>query len=298
MIREPLLADYARLLAASAIWGATFLCIEIALDDFSPIAIAAYRTILAAVLLIIICFWRGQSISLEKRSIILLLCIGTLNTVVPFTLIGWGQKSIDSATASILLATSPFATLLLSHFMTADDRFSWHKLLGLVLGFCGVLVLFAKGLLEGGGTFSGMMAVVIAAFCYALAGILIRRLPEMPSMVVAAGTLCCGGIIMLPMVLWFSPPWNQSVQLETLAAVIFLAIGPTAIGYVLRAQIIKFNGAIFMSTVGYLIPLFAVFWGWVFIDTRPTLPMLVALVLILSGIAMGQNRFRQLFYYK
>lgn len=287
--------DYVRLFTAAAIWGATFLCNEIALADFSPIAITAYRIIFAAALLWIFCVWLGQTIALDRRTCALLGAIGVLNSVVPFTLIGWGQLSIDSSTTGILLASSPFATLLMSHFMTQDDRFEWNKLIGLMLGFSGVCVLLSKGFHAGVGTFTGMLAVVLAGCCYSLASVLIRRLGSMPSLALAAGTLLSAGLIMLPILLWLDPPWHQGYGANTISALLFLAIGPTAIGYVLRAQIVKLNGAVFMSNVGYLIPIFAVLWAWVFLSSQPSATMLVALGLILVGIAVGQNRFTAMF---
>lgn len=295
-LREPIFVDYVRLFSAAAIWGATFLCNEIALADFSPIAIAAYRIMLAALLVLMICYWRGQYVPYERKALALMAGIGVLNSVVPFMLIGWGQLSIDSSTTGILLASSPFATLLLSHFMTQDDRFAWNKLLGLCLGFLGVCVLLGKGLQQGSGSFTGMLAVVAAGCCYALSSILIRKLGSVPSLALAAGTLFWGGVVMLPILLWLDPPWQQGYRSSTLLAVLFLAVGPTAIGYVLRAQIVKLNGAVFMSNVGYLIPLFAVFWGWLFLSNQPTRAMMLALCLILAGIALGQNRFRKLIW--
>ncbi|MFK8082966.1 MAG: DMT family transporter [Granulosicoccus sp.] len=297
-LREPRLADYVRLFSAAAIWGATFLCNEVALADFSPVAITAYRILLAALLLLIICYWRGQRFAFERRTIGFFALIGTLNSVVPFILIGWGQLSIDSSTTAILLASSPFAALLLSHFMTQDDRFAWNKLFGLVLGFIGVCVLLGKGLQQGSGTFTGMLAVVLAGCCYALSSILIRRLGSVPSLVLAAGTLVCAGLVMVPVLLIRDAPWEQAYRPATLGALAFLAIGPTAIGYVLRAQIVKLNGAVFMSNVGYLIPMFAVLWAWLFLGNRPSSTMLVALCLILFGIALGQNRVKKKFWSK
>lgn len=292
-LREPVLVDYLRLGSAAAIWGSTFLCNEIALLDFSPAAIAAYRIILAALLLLGFCYGIGQRIPTDPTTVGLLVGIGVLNTVVPFTLIGWGQLSVDSSTTGILLASSPFATLLLSHFMTQDDRFAWNKLLGLVLGFIGVCLLLSQGLKQGSGSFTAMLAIILAGCCYSLSSILIRRLGSVPSLALAAGTLLPSGVVMLFVVLWFDPVWQQAYRPASIGALVFLAIGPTAIGYVLRAQIVKLNGAVFMSNVGYLIPLFAVFWGWLFLSNQPTLTMLLALVFILGGVATGQNKFTQ-----
>ncbi|MFK7854254.1 MAG: DMT family transporter [Granulosicoccus sp.] len=289
-LRKPILMDYIRLLVASAIWGSSFLAIELALADFPPVAIASYRIIFAALLLLVICGWKGLGTTLDATKLTLFVAIGLLNSVVPFSLIGWGQLRIDSATTAILLTSSPFVTLLLSHFMTQDDRFAWNKLAGLVMGFGGVLVLLGQGINQGGGSFSGMLAVIVAAACYSLSSILIRRLGAMSSLVLVTGSLLAAALVMIPILLLFYPPWQQSYQSYSLAALAYLALGPTAIAYVLRAQIVQFNGAVFMSNVGYLIPLFAVLWGWLLLDQIPSTSMWVALAMVLTGIALGQRR--------
>lgn len=288
-LRKPVLTDYVRLLSVSAIWGATFLLNAVALVDFAPVAIAGYRIILAALVLCAVCLWRQVGVRLTSHTALLLLAIGLLNSVVPFSLIGWGQLHVDSATTAILLASSPFSTLLLSHFMTRDDRFSWSKLIGLIVGFVGVLVLLSQGLRQGSESFSGMVLIVLAACCYSLSSLLIRRLGAMPSLFLVATSLASGALILLPVLIWWYPPWQQTFSASSAGAMLSLAIGPTAIAYVLRAQIVQLNGAVFMSNVGYLIPLFAVGWGWLFLGQQPSLVMIVALVLILVGIAVGQK---------
>ena len=292
-LRKPLLRDHLRLLTAAAIWGSTFLLNAVALGDFTPVAIATYRVLLAAVVICLICKSMKLPIILDRRSVMLLAAIGLLNSAVPFTLIGWGQLRIDSATTAILLASSPFFTLLFSHFMTRDDRFTWPKLMGLILGFLGVVVLLGQGISQGSGGFAGMLAVVAAGSCYSMSSLLIRRLKGMPTLLLVAGSLVAACVVMVPILLVTSPPWEQSWHLDTAGALAVLAIGPTAIAYVLRAQIVQINGAVFMSNVGYLIPLFAVFWGWLFLSEKPSIVMWVALGLILAGIAMGQRRTRK-----
>lgn len=288
-LRKPLIQDHIRLLSAAAIWGSSFLLNEVALADFAPMAIATYRIVVAAVLLCLICRWMGLGVGLSRRDLALLVAIGLLNSAVPFTLIGWGQLRIDSATTAILLASSPFATLLLSHFMTRDDRFSWPKFMGLMLGFAGVIVLLGQGFSQGGGSVSGMLAVVMAGCCYSMSSLLIRRLTGMPILLLVAGTLVAGCVVMVPLLLVLHPPWHQDWHMNTLSALLVLALGPTAIAYVLRAQIVQINGAVYMSNVGYLIPLFAMLWGWLFLSQQPTLAMWIALTLILAGIAVGQR---------
>lgn len=289
-MRKPLLRDHLRLLTAAALWGSSFLLNAVALADFTPVAIATYRIVLAAVVICLVCRSMKLPVILDRRAVLLLAAIGMLNSAVPFTLIGWGQLRIDSATTAILLASSPFFTLLFSHYMTHDDRFSWPKLIGLILGFLGVVVLLGQGLAQGDGGLSGMLAVVMAGCCYSLSSLLIRRLKGMPTLLLVAGTLVAGCVIMVPILLLSSPPWEQRWHADTAAALAVLALGPTAIAYVLRAQIVQINGAVYMSNVGYLIPLFAVLWGWLFLSQEPTIVMWVALSLILAGIAIGQRR--------
>ena len=289
-LRKAGIGDYLLLLSAAGMWGGTFLLNEIALDDFSPVAIAAYRISLAAIILSLICVWKGLLPKFDGRTFGLLTLISLLNSVVPFSLIGWGQLRIDSATTGILLASSPFFSLLLSHYMTHDDRFSWNKFVGLVFGFFGVVCLLWQGLLIGGGSLMAMFAVVIAAACYSLSAVLIRRLGPMPSLLLVASSLAIASLVLLPILIWWYPPWQQEYSGVTLSAVLFLAIGPTATAYVLRVKIVQNTGAVFMSNVGYLIPLFAVFWGWLFLSQTPTIVMWVSLILIFIGIGLGQRK--------
>lgn len=256
-------------------------------------AITAYRIIGAALILLVICRWFGWSLSLNRGDWWLVAGIGVLNSVVPFMLIGWGQLTVDSSTTGILLATSPFATLVMSHFLTRDDRFTWNKIIGLALGFSGVFVLLGQGLKVDDGPVSGMLLIMLAACCYALSSVLIRRLRRVSSVALATNTLLVSAIIVLPLLFALNPPWQQTYHSSSLVAIVYLAVGPTALGYMLRTQIVKNNGAVFMSNVGYLIPLFAVFWGWLLLGDIPTPNMFLALSLILTGIAVGQNKLKK-----
>jgi len=289
-LRTPNARDFARLLFLSAIWGSSFICIEIALADFAPLAIASWRVILASIIVLLLCWVKGYRLPIDKRTFGILAVIGLLNSAVPFYLIGWGQQSVDSATTALLLSTSPFAALLLNHFLTSDDSISANRLLGCVVGFFGVALLFIQEIvLEGNGIF-GMLAIMLATICYCLSALLIRKLGSLPSLVVVGGSLLVAMLMLLPMLLWFHPPWKQVYSTGSLSAVLFLSIGPTAIAYVLRTQIVQANGAVFMSTVGYLIPLFAVVWAWLFLSQTPEFLALVAMFLVFIGIYLGQRK--------
>jgi len=288
-IRDPNPFDYGRLMLVSAIWGASFICIEIALADFSPFAIATWRLFIASLIILFVCYQKGLRIPRDGRSLILLGAIGFLNGTVPFTLIGWGQQTVDPATTALLLATSPFVALLLNHFMTTDDRFTLNRLVGLTVGFIGVSLLFVQEIVFEGNGLTGMLAIMVASACYTLSAILIRRLQGVPGLVIVAGSTLISSLPMLPFLLWWYPPWEQQTSFSSLTALLFLAIGPTAIAYVLRTQIVQINGAVFMSTVGYLIPLFAVLWSWLFFAETPTIIMGTAMIFVFTGIFLGRK---------
>ena len=288
-LRAPTAPDLARLLLASALWGSAFLCNALALEDFAPLAIAAWRVALAALVVGVACRLAGHRVPTDRRSLVLLLAIGTLNSVVPFTLIAWGQTSVDPATTAVLIAASPFATLAFSHLMTEDDRFTRTKLGGLSVGFAGVVLLVAADAAGAGGSLAGLLAIVVAACCYALSALLIRKLGDVPSLAIVAGQLAAGSAVLLPLVLVLHPPGAQGVSASSLGAIVVLGLGPTAWAYVLRTRIVQANGAVFMSNAGFLIPAFGAFWAWLFLGTLPGAATWAAMALIFAGLAIGRR---------
>ena len=288
-LRAPTAADVARLLGASALWGAAFLCNAIALEDFAPVAIAAWRVALAALAVALLCRAAGHRVPTDRRSLALLLAIGTLNGAVPFTLIGWGQESVDPATTAVLVAVSPFATLALSHLLTADERFTGAKLAGLAVGFAGVVLLVGIDAAGAGGSLAGMGAILVAACCYALSALLIRRLGDVPSLAIVAGQLVAASLVLVPVTLVLHPPGEQAASATSLGAIAVLAAGPTALAYVLRTRIVQDVGAVFMSNAGFLIPLFSALWAWLFLDALPGPATWAAMALIFAGLALGRR---------
>ena len=290
VIRPPTALDVARLLLVSALWGTSFLCISIALADFSPLAIAAWRVMLATIAVLIICTLRKVKLPGDRVTWLLFSGIGLMNSALPFTLIGWGQQSVDSATTAILIATTPFTTLLMSHWMTGDDKITRYKFLGLLLGFAGVLILLGHDAAVNPGSTLGMVVILFAACCYSLSSLLIRKLSHLPTFAIVGGSLISSCFVLIPALIWLHPPWQQSASNSAWIAVLFLAAGPTAAAYLLRAEIVKLNGAVFMSNAGFLIPLFAVLWAWLLLDEWPAPATWAAMVLILIGIGVGRYR--------
>jgi len=288
-IRKPILTDYLSLLLVGSLWGASFICNDIALEYFSPIAIACWRILIATLILWLISLQQNVRVPTDIKTLGLLSAIGMLNSIVPFSLIAWGQQTINSGLAGLLFAASPFMTLFFSHVLTRDDRFQTHRLYGLLIGFSGVALLFVRELVVSGNSVNGMLAILAASCCYALAGVLIRRVGHLHSLVIVLGSLLIVSSVLLPILLIWFPPWQQAASLHSLLALLFLSVGSTALAYVVRARIVRTNGAVFMSTVGYLIPLFALFWAWVFLAETPTTTMLISIVLVFIGLYISQR---------
>ncbi len=290
-IRQPTTIDTARLFALGAIWGSAFLCIEIALTGFAPLTLAAGRIALAAVALAVAVRLAGQHLPFHPRTLGLLTVIGFFNTALPFVLISWGQQHIDSAMAAILMAIGPFVALILSHLFTGDDRLTLPKIAGMLLGFAGVAVLVGIDAIAGAkATVLGQLSVMGAAACYALSGVLTRRVAHVPPLANAATVLLTATVYMVPLALLVDRPWLSMPGGPALMALAFLGLFPTGLAYLLRFQIITAVGATFMSQVSYLVPLFAVLWGWLFLAEIPSAGGWAALGLILLGINISRLR--------
>jgi drug/metabolite transporter (DMT)-like permease len=289
-IRHPTTTDTGKLFLLGAIWGSAFLCIDIAVADFPPITIAATRVLIAAIVLGTLSRLAGQNRPRDPRTLLLLLFIGFLNSALPFVLISWGQQYIPGGQSAVLMATGPIVALLLSHYMTADDRFSIDKAGGIVLGFSGVIVLVGADVLGGHQRpVFGQLAVMSAAACYAISAVITRHVAHVPPLMNSAIVLGTAALYMVPLALAVDHPWELQPSYAASLTLLFLGLVPTALAYLLRFQIVQFVGATFMSQVSYLVPLFAVFWGWLFLDQVPLRRSWVALALILTGVYISRR---------
>ena len=288
-IRPATARDAIKLVALGAIWGSAFMCIEVALLSFGPLAIAAFRVVLAAALLLGFAFAAGLRLPHAPRDWGLLTLVGLFGAGLPFLLISWGQQHIEAGMAAILMGLGPFAALLLNHVFTSDDRLTWQKLTGVRLGFAGMAMLVGlEGLLGGRTTLIGQLAVLAASFCYSLSALLTRKLSHLDSRVSAGAVLLTASLYLVPAALLLDPPWQTGPGGDALAALVFLGVVSSGVAYLLRFQLIKDTGAIYMSQVSYLVPVFGVFWAWVFLGELPSEAAWVALALVLLGINVSR----------
>jgi drug/metabolite transporter (DMT)-like permease len=287
------------LLILGLIWGASFLFIKVAVATIPPLSVAFGRTALAAVLLYLVLRSRGLTMPGWGPVWGTFLLMGFFNGAVPYTLITWAEIHIDSGLAAILNALMPLFTVLLAHVFTGDERLTWTKVVGIVLGFLGVLTLIGPAVLKGlGKDVVAQLAVMAAALCYAIAIIYGRRLKEVTPLVSATGQLFCAAFLTLPMSLLFDAPWALAPSFISLGALTCLSLLGTALAYLLYYYLLPRIGSTNLSLVTYLIPITGVFWGALLLGERLHWSAFLALGLILAGISGVNNRLPKLRFAK
>jgi len=259
------LVDWCRLLFLSLLWGASFFYVAIALKELPPFTIVLLRVAIAALTLHIVLRLVGVRFPWDGKSWRAFFGMGLLNNAIPFCLIVWGQTHVASGLASILNATTPFFTVIVAHFLTADDRLSRNRLMGVLIGLIGVVVLIGPQALSGlGKDVAGQLAIVGAAISYAFAGVFGRRFRRMgiPPMVTATGQVTASSLLLLPVVLLVDRPWHLAMPgTDVWLAILGTALLSTALAYIVYFRLLASAGAVNLLLVTFLIPPSAIVLG-------------------------------------
>lgn len=257
--------DWGSLLVLSILWGCSFFFIELAIVELPPLTIVLVRVALAAVILWLIVLSMGLTV---PRSITIwrsFAVMGLINNLLPFSLIVWGQIHITSGLASILNATTPIFTVLVAGVMLHDEKVTVNKLIGVVLGFLGTVVMIGPAALSGMDSHVlAQLAILAAAVLYAFATVFGRRFRKMgvSPMVAAAGQVTASTIFLLPVVLIVEAPQIEVFpSLSVVSALVALAVLSTALAYVLYFRILASAGATNVLLVAFLIPITAILLG-------------------------------------
>lgn len=265
----------------ASLWGASYLFIKIGLEDFSPAMVVFLRTLLAAVVLAPLALRRGALRGLRPLLWPIVL-LAAIQVAVPFLLISWGQEEISSSLAGILVASAPILTALLAVFIARDERPSAFGGVGIGIGIVGVALLLGVDVGGDSAALVGGLAVVVASLGYALGGFYLKaRFREAQPIGMVAATMLASAVLVLPLALASFPA--DGPGLGSMAAMAALGAGGTGIAFVIYYTLIGSVGPVKTSIVAYIAPVFAVFYGVVFLDEAFTLGTLVGMALILSG---------------
>ena len=279
----------------SAIWGSAFIAIKVSLNYFSPVSVASYRLIVASIFLLIFYIIGKYKSSLNRTDLIMLLFVGVVGNFLPFYLISWSEQHIQSSTAGILMGVGPILTLILSHFFTKDDRFTYSKLISISIGFIGVLFIFEIDTLFNFGTANSLQLfskflIIIAALGYMISNIVAyNTLKHIDSFSITFFATLFGAMVSVPFLIYSETIQPSYINFSALLPILYLGIFPTALAFQLRYHITKTSGPVFLSYVAYLIPIFALIWGFVLLSEEIYLNSIIGITLILFGVYIGKK---------
>ncbi|MDH5632134.1 MAG: DMT family transporter [Gammaproteobacteria bacterium] len=275
-------------LLLAALWGASFLFIRIAAPEFGPIAMLELRVIIASLFLYGLLMVKGKQAAMWNN-IRPLFVVGMLNSAIPFALFGYAMLVLSAGFGSIINATTPMFAALVAFFWL-KDRLTYAGVLGLVIGFIGVIVLvWGKGGLTLGGTGIAIAAALVASFSYGVSANYAKRyVSHVDPLPISAGTQITAATVMLPFALWMWPTHEASHA--AWISVTLLGIACTGIAFILYYRLVSVWGVPKTATVTFLIPVFGMIWGNLFLGEQVTMSMLTGCAIIILGTAMATGR--------
>ena len=283
-MRQPTLTDYIFLVGLALIWSSAFFNIKIATYSYGPATIAFLRILLGAIPVIILCLFKKIKIEAFSKDWYWFAAIGIINLVIPFFLIAYGVQKVQSNLAAILMASTPLSATILAHFFTNNEKINFTKTFGVLLGFSGIVFLFSDNILINENNFLSALIIFFASTFYVIGGILTLKISNKKNENVTASILIWATIFLLPITAYVEQPWNLNPRLDSTISLVYLGIFSTGLAWLMRFRILKNNGLVFQAQVAYLIPIFGIILGYIFLNEIITPKILVAVVAIIIGI--------------
>ena len=284
-MKQAKVSDIFLLLLLGAIWGSSFFNIKIATYSYEPYTLALIRVILATLSMLVVSFIYKIKIYAFSKNWKIYALVGLCNITIPFSLIAIGTNKIDSYLAAMLMSTTPITGSILAHFFTKNEKITFLKSLGIILGFTGILLLFFDKLIINESNYLFVLIILLGSTFYSISGILIlKKLKESGNINVTASTLIWSVITLLPLAFIFEEPLKSTPTLESTLSLIYLGVVATGFAWWLRFKILSNNGIVFQTQVAYLIPIFGVIFGAIILDEQITWKVLVSLIIIMSSI--------------
>tara|TARA_B100001250_G_scaffold376040_1_gene364045 strand:+ start:109 stop:1005 length:897 start_codon:yes stop_codon:yes gene_type:complete len=283
-MREPKIIDYALLTILALIWASAFFNIKIATYSYGPVTIAFLRIFFGAIPVICLCLYKKIKIEAFSKDWLWFASIGLINLVIPFFLIAYGVQKVQSNLAAILMASTPLSATVLAHIFTKNEKINFNKVLGVLIGFSGIVFLFSDDILINKNNFSSALLILIGSTFYVIGGLLTIKISNKKNENVTASILIWATIFLIPMTVYIEQPWNLNPSIESTISVIYLGIFATGFAWLLRFRILKNNGLVFQAQVAYLIPIFGIILGYIFLKELITPKVIVAVVAVIVGI--------------
>ena len=283
--------DRLELILLGAIWGASFLFMRVAAPEFGPIALVELRVGIAALFLLGVLLWRG-GVRKMLRLAGPMAVVGVTGSAFPFVLFAYATLTITAGTAAVGNATAPLFAALVG-YLWLRDTLRPAQSLGLAVGFGGILVLLWDRIALGGeGAAYAIGACVVAALSYGVAvNYTKKRLSGVPALVNATGSQLAASLLLLPLAIMHWPAETPSTR--SWYSAIGLGIICTGLAFILYFRLIARLGPAKAITVTYLVPVFGMLWGLVFLQESISTGMIAACVVIFLGVALTTGTIRR-----
>jgi drug/metabolite transporter (DMT)-like permease len=279
----------ALLIALGCIWGASFLFIKVIVDETGPVEVATGRLVIGAVAIGAFVAFRRRPVRWTGNLLAKVAVLALVANIAPFALIAWGEEHIESGTASVLNSTMPIFTSVVAAAVLPEERFTAGRAAGLMLGFVGVVVLTGEDVLDiTDSSVLGQFAVIGAAACYSIGGVVSRTLLRSTDPLgLSILQVTAGSVLSIPVLLAVtggSPDYSLSA--EAWLSLLALGAGATGVAYVAYLWLIDVTGSVRASLVTYIIPIVGLFLGWAVLDEGIGLNTLAGSALIIGGVAI------------
>ncbi len=278
------------------VWGISYIVVELLLPILPPFTLTLYRTIISTIMLYAMLRLVGGSLPKGLKAWAPFLLLSVLNQSLPFVLSTWGQVQLEGGLTAILQSTAPLFTILLAAWLTTDEQLSSIKLVGVLLGLIGVIVLIGPNVLLGlTDNILSQLAVIAAAILYGFGAIHLRHVfKTQPThftawqlrLRIVTAQFVVATFSILPFSLWFDSPWQLTLTASAVGYLLFLGIGMTLFATFLYYYLVETLGAARASATMYLIPIAGVLAGVIVLGEALTPNIISALVLILAGVAL------------
>jgi drug/metabolite transporter (DMT)-like permease len=278
--------ELALLALLATLWGASYTFIKLGVATIPPVTLIAARTLIAGSLLVAVMRWRGVSLPMDDTIWRRFLFQACLNSVIPFTLIAWAERSLDAGLATILNSTVPVFAFLLTFAITRHEPATARKLFGVLAGLAGICLIVGVQALGGlGEQLVAQIAIVAATICYAGAAIFSRGFEGLDPIAPAAGSLLCGATILVPLSLAVDRPWTLAPSASSMLALLGLAVFSTALAFVIYFRLIQTLGSVGTTAQAYLRVPIGVAIGVLFLGETLTSTAWIGLGCVVIGVA-------------
>jgi drug/metabolite transporter (DMT)-like permease len=251
--RAPLAGELSLLLLLAMLWGASYSFIKLGVATIPPITLIAARTLIAGVLLLLVMRWRSIKMPRDFATWQRFAFQACLNSVIPWTLIAWGERFVDAGLATILNSAAPIFTFLFTALVTRHEAATARKLFGVIAGMAGIcLIVGVKAFDHVGQEFWAEIAIVAATICYASGAIFSRGFKGLDPIAPAGGSLLCGTAVLTPLSLVFEQPWTLAPSTSSIVALFGLAVFSTAAAFVIYFRLIQTLGSVGTTAQAYL----------------------------------------------